>query len=714
MRFSYPAIALFFSLLISYGKDTLIVQMVEKGKIKLTGQEEVWQFADSIFITKQFSPYYDSQSTYITKVKVLQDLNNLYFLLATDFGEDKPRTALSGGNESYAIYLDPLLSKVQAYYFLISSSGFRSDGLVLSDGQGYDDSWDGVWDSRVRVFKDRGRWQFLALIKIPFKILRFSEKSLWGLQIRPYYQRVKELCYWRMPDKEEGLRVSKFGILKGVKAKGEGKGLEIYPVTLMKNTWNEGFGKWGRFIPWAGIDLGWKREASTINFTLLPDFAEIESDPFKMSLGKYEIYYSERRPFFLEGKEIFEPSGMSGGFYSPVKVFYSRRIGRVLRDGSGEVPILTGAKYAGKINRYEIGLMSCLTGDKFGIWDTAWSTSWNLFRIKRYFLENSEIGLLSTYKREIKRGDWDLSEELDGILRWGKNQIGGQVLFNCDATKNFGYLAQSGGVFCFTEELFGGFACKYVGDEFDVSPMGYATVLPGERSANIFAGLIKSPLKGAVSSYTFTIGYQQWQEKGDEDWARYRFLETNLSLRKPLHLSSYLSIGYGRDYEGDLGYNYKNLNQNIWLEIKNLEFWTGYSYSYGWNYRRDFLAWQGVLWGGLNLPLTHRFSLNPYFNSWIEYDTTNRHLSTTISGSIYLRWTFTPFMNITFSPNPVFLYENKKLDISQARLALLYSYEIKPRSRFYIVLNQLFSHQEKRWQTEERIYAIKIRWLFLF
>jgi len=682
-------------------------------------QEKLWQEADSLFLTRQFSPYYDSQATYKTKVKVLQDENNLYFLLSTDFGPDKPRTALSGENESYSIYLDPLLSRVSAYYFTISSSGSRWDGMVLSDGAVYDNSWDGVWESSVKVFRnEKGNWQLLALIKIPFKILRFrKDNPLWGLQISSYYQKTKERCYWLMPDKEEGLRVSRFGILKGIKPKGEGKGLELYPVALMKNTWSQ---RTGNFLPGMGIDFAYKKEASTLNLTLFPDFAEIEADPFTMSLGKYEIYYPERRPFFLEGKEIFEPAQTSGGFYSPVEVFYSRRIGRVMRDGSGEVPILAGAKYTGKISRYEIGLMSCLTGDKFGTRDTAWSTSWNVLRVKRYFLKNSEIGVLSTYKRPVKENDWHLSLDFDALHRWGKNQIGNQLVFNYDTTRNLGFLAQVGGLFYFTKNLFSGLSGRYVGEDFDVSDMGYAQALPGNKLVGIFAGFTKSPPKGAFSSYTLTTGYTQEREKGEPDWSRFSLLETNFNLRKPVIAGSYLSFGFGKDYEGEIGYHAKSFNQNIWLEIKKLEIWFGHSHSFTWNYRRNFLAWRRIIWSGFNLPITHRISLNPDFNSWIEYDTTGKHLSTTISGNIYLSYSFSPFMKITISPNPVFLWEtsssllnNKRFEIPQMRIALLYSWEIKPRSKFYLVWNQLLS-QEERWETQERIVAIKLRWLFLF
>lgn len=691
---------LYLLFLFSLTPETLSVARVERFEIGL--DDTFFQRLDSILMERQFSPNYNSPTTYKTRVKVLQDENNLYFLLNTDFGKDKPSTALSGFNEYYTIYLDPLLSRVSAYYFTIYSSGGRNDGLVLSDGRVYDNSWDGVWESSIRIEKKEGNWQIRALVKIPFKTLRFDRKKKeWGFQVKTYHPKRRETSFWILPDQEEGLKVSKFGILKGVEGKGEGKGIEVYPVGLIKYT--------ERFFPWAGFDFSYKKEASTVNLTFLPDFAEIESDPFTMSLSKYEIYYSERRPFFLTGKEIFEPA--SGSFYSPIKVFYSRRIGRILRDGSGDVPILFGAKYAGKLSRNEIGILTCLTGDKFGTWDSTFKTSWNVFRIKRYFFENSEVGFLQTAKRDFKERNWDLASSLDGVFRWQRNEIGAQMVFG--KSKNSNFALHSGGLLYLTENLFSGFATKYTGERFDISGMGYAPVSPGSKSLTILSGITQSPTTGPISSYSFSVGMKTEKELEDWDWSRKNFLEGYLSFREPTQISYYLYLNLGKEYEEKRGYRTKGLSSNLYFLIKRWEVYCGASYNYTWNYLRDFLAGQVETWGGFFFPLTHRLSINPFFNSWVEYQPNGLHLKTTASGSVYLRYCFTPFASLTFSPSPVLSYEERKWQMERIRFALYFNWEIKPRSHFYLVLNELRSPEEK-WEAKERIYATKIKWLFLF
>ena len=115
----------------------------------------------------------------------------------------------------------------------------------------------------------------------------------------------------------------------------------------------------------AGIDIFYNPSPKlTFQFTANPDFAQIEADPHEFNISRYESYFSERRPFFTEGNEIFMASGRqrNTGFYRPLELFYSRRIGKKLPDGS-EVPLLAGTKAFGRINQWEYGGFMALTGE---------------------------------------------------------------------------------------------------------------------------------------------------------------------------------------------------------------------------------------------------------------------------------------------------------------------------------------------------------------
>ncbi len=98
--------------------------------------------------------------------------------------------------------------------------------------------------------------------------------------------------------------------------------------------------------PDAGIDIFYNpSQELTFQLTANPDFAQIEADPFDFNISRYESYFSEKRPFFTEGNEVFSPSGKqrNSGFYRPLELFYSRRIGKLLPDGT-EVPLQVGTE----------------------------------------------------------------------------------------------------------------------------------------------------------------------------------------------------------------------------------------------------------------------------------------------------------------------------------------------------------------------------------
>ena len=129
--------------------------------------------------------------------------------------------------------------------------------------------------------------------------------------------------------------------------------LEVYPVGLAKAVY-EGNNEY-KVTANAGLDIFYNPSPKlTLQFTANPDFAQIEADPFSFNISRYESYFSERRPFFTEGNEIFMPSGRdrSSGFYRPIELFYSRRIGKLLPDGS-EVPLIVGTKAFGRLDNWE-------------------------------------------------------------------------------------------------------------------------------------------------------------------------------------------------------------------------------------------------------------------------------------------------------------------------------------------------------------------------
>jgi hypothetical protein len=235
------------------------------------------------------------------------------------------------GGDVVSLMLDTFGDKRTAYKFAVSASGIRSDCRMLDDGRNRDYGWDGVWFASTRVYD----WGYVVEMEIPFRSIQYDETlSSWGVDFDRWIPVSNEDLYWTSYEENEGLRISKFGTLElnGNRPTVKGLNLEIYPVGIAKASLvRDGVYE---VAPDAGIDLFYNpSQKFTFQLTANPDFAQIEADPFDFNISRYESYFEERRPFFTQGNEIFMPSGRerNSGFYRPLELFYSRRIGKKLR-----------------------------------------------------------------------------------------------------------------------------------------------------------------------------------------------------------------------------------------------------------------------------------------------------------------------------------------------------------------------------------------------
>ncbi|MGB9721991.1 MAG: DUF5916 domain-containing protein [bacterium] len=315
--------------------------------------EEVWQNADSVYDFVQYMPYENREASEKTVVYILQDPSNLYIAFCCWTKNRKPEAHLIGGEDWVCLYLDTFNNKTTAYFFRITASGIKEDGIILDDGRQFDLSWEGVWYSAVKCYNDR----YEVEIKIPFKSIRYGKGiSEWGINFRRFIPINQETDFWALPSQREGLRVSKFGTLRGINPKTFGHYLELYPEGIFRyenytNTDKE-------FLPKISFNIKWDiTSQSTINTTIYPDFAQIESDPYTLNLTQYPIYLSEHRPFFVEGSEIFRMANFEDGadFYQPLTIFYSRLIGKSLN--GKPVPIIGGLKFTSKALDWNTGFL---------------------------------------------------------------------------------------------------------------------------------------------------------------------------------------------------------------------------------------------------------------------------------------------------------------------------------------------------------------------
>lgn len=351
-----------------------------------------WSRGDMV----QFEPYEGKTPSQSTDFAILYDDNNLYVaIVAHDSMPHKiNRQLLRRDNDAadwVGIVLDSYEDKLTGFSFAVTASGTKLDLLFTNDSD-MDDTWDPVWYVKTKVHS--GGWN--AEIRIPYSQIRFAQKTEhhWGLEIVRHIYRNKETSVWAPLKKGTPRTVSDFGTLNGIVDIKPHKDIELFPFALGKaSTYPQEQGNPFRTGSDLGASAGMDGKVSlsnqmTLNFTVNPDFGQVEADPSVVNLSAYESYFPEKRPFFIEGRNIFAfPITMGDGDNAQLGMFYSRRLGRPphLTAGAPEggyvhqperSSILGAVKLSGKTKKgTSIGLLETITQKEFALTDQAGNQS---------------------------------------------------------------------------------------------------------------------------------------------------------------------------------------------------------------------------------------------------------------------------------------------------------------------------------------------------
>ncbi|NOY37448.1 MAG: carbohydrate binding family 9 domain-containing protein [Chlorobi bacterium] len=348
--------------------------------------DPAWQAVDWTGDFVQFQPYGGAAPSQQTAFKILYDDNNLYVAMKLyDTSSDSIEHRLAQKDDDMmmlgdvaGIFIDSYFDHLTAFGFLVSAGGVKADFIWTGDGQNQDLTWDPIWYVKTRIKNDG--WN--AEMRIPLSQLRFgkSEKQVWGLQLGRVLYRKQEISFWQyIPQDAPGL-IHLFGELHGIDGIKPKKQVEIAPYGVASterfksesgNPFRTGKGNYYN----GGVDgkIGLTNNI-TMDFTVNPDFGQVEADPSLLNLSAYETFFEEKRPFFVEGKNIYNFQLMGGdGDLSAENLFYSRRIGRQPHGyphlSSGEYTdmpdftrILGAAKVSGKTkDGLSIGFLESVT-----------------------------------------------------------------------------------------------------------------------------------------------------------------------------------------------------------------------------------------------------------------------------------------------------------------------------------------------------------------
>ena len=694
-------------------------------EIKIDGViDPVWSTADSVSDFFQLSPFYDQPPTVKTVAKVLTTDDDLYALMIC-YDNEKDITAFTGMQDAFAgdivsIMLDTFGDNKTAYKLAVNASGVRADSRLLDDGRNRDYSWDGIWFSATKIFS----WGYVVEWKIPYKSLQYDDKlKEWGLGFDRWRAINSEDLYWNKYNQNEGLRVSKFGklVFQNFHPTVHGLNLEVYPVALTKATYiNDSKYK---IDPEVGLDILYNPSPKLkFQLTANPDFAQIEADPYNFNISRYETFYSERRPFFTEGSEVFTASGKerNTGFYQPLNIFYSRRIGKVLPDGS-TVPLIVGAKAFGRINDWEYGGFTAITGekeyiDRNGVKQTEDRAYFTSGRIKKTILDNSTIGLLYVGKQSGSNTYGVV--DIDGAFRTSGWQLSYQLARSIKNSQG-DYAASAG--FIQLGESFANFArVRSVGSDFDISQVGYVP-WTGTTQFTTLHGPIWRPKSGAISQIFPYAGLALYN-KTYENYTDHGFLlGYNMQFRS--------NWGFEFDYSflktKDVGYIYDSyeLNFSSWYNINpkwNANLYGGYSKTY--NFARGFVGpynWVGfyISWKALN-----ELEVGTSYDMYIEQKPDRSLQAITYNARPY--FSFTPVNNMNFRVYVDNLYTTETDHLERILLGVLFSYNFSPKSWIYFAFNQLNDrspqYDQNGMQLPQRMHltaqagVLKIKYLYYF
>ena len=358
------------------------------GNVKIDGvlDEKIWNAGPPITGFIQKDPQPGSPSRNKTEVRVAIDDEFLYVgaYLYDSSPDSIARQIIRrdgwGYSDWFAIGIDSYFDRRTCFGFSVNPSGSIRDILHYNATE-MDDSWNAVWETRSVILDDG--WS--TEMKIPLSQLRYdpSEKEqVWGLNFYRKTARYGEESFWAPILMETKGFVSHFGNLTGLNLPKQKKRFEILPYLAGKNYQEDGSNQdpyWDEndLSGNLGVDL---KVGIGSNFTLTgtinPDFGQVEADPANLNLSAFETFFEEKRPFFLEGTDIFQ-FGRTRSFSSGnANIFYSRRIGReprgyVTDEGSqfedypSQTNILTALKLSGKTKSgLSIGILDAITREE--------------------------------------------------------------------------------------------------------------------------------------------------------------------------------------------------------------------------------------------------------------------------------------------------------------------------------------------------------------
>lgn len=393
--------------------------------------DPIWQTITPFDEMVQAQPNFGLPATERTEIRIAYT-SEVFFISAVCYDtnpdglvvSDARRDADLDNTDAFIFILDTYKDSQNGFVFGTNALGVEYDAQVDNEGQGnfnanrqqggtiggFNLNWDGSWEVRTEV----GEYGWSAEFAIPLRTLRFQSGRDWGINFRRNIRKTNEITYWApMPVGLDLKRLSLAGTLTGLDLRSPGN-LKLIPYVLGRM--EKDFEVTDPSTEWsadAGGDLKYSVTPSlTLDLTYNTDFAQVEVDDQQVNLDRFNLFFPEKRPFFLENAGQF-----SVGSPGEVDLFFSRRIG--IGDEGNIVPIIGGARLSGKLNRTNIGFLSMWTEEvqEEGVEEN----NFTLARVNHEFKGRSALGAVIINKEGLQSDDnFNRTLAIDGKLGLGK------------------------------------------------------------------------------------------------------------------------------------------------------------------------------------------------------------------------------------------------------------------------------------------------------
>ncbi len=380
------------------GAPTVSIPRIEE-TIQVDGRldEPAWAQAARLVGFSQYQPVDSRPAEEQTEVLVWYSPGALHFgIIAHDREPGAIRATVAdrdnlSRDDTVTVYLDTFNDKRRAFFFTVNPLGMQEDGVrsegAFNAGTMFggmtDKNPDYQWDSKGRVTEEG----FVVEIRIPFKSLRYSGSApqRWGINVERKVQRTGYLDTWTDVKRANSSYLAQAGGIDGLHDMKRGVVTEIQPfVTAATDGALRADGTFGRGSADVnpGVNLRFGMTNASVDATVNPDFSQVESDAGQVTANqRFALFYAEKRPFFLEGIELFS---------TPNQLVYTRQI----------VSPIAGGKVTGKFGKLNVAALSAKEKDSAG------SALFNIARLRTDLGANSTMGITytdRTAEREYNR-----------------------------------------------------------------------------------------------------------------------------------------------------------------------------------------------------------------------------------------------------------------------------------------------------------------------